>query len=252
MHGVLDFIFPPRCAGCDRPGSLLCVECGPKLALIKHAAACPRCGAPRAGPCAECGSRGFAFSSARCACLLEPPASRAIVLLKDGCERRYAQPLAEWLGAASVSWLQHNDVLVPVPASPGAVRRRGFDHAADITRCLSRLVGLPSARLLVARHTLDQRVLDRESRFANRAQAFALRAGAEIPGRVVLVDDVFTTGATLDAAARVLRVGGCQQVRALAVARSCTPVLGEVKNGASPATLHMLSPGSVVADASAS
>ncbi|MBN1192440.1 MAG: ComF family protein, partial [Coriobacteriia bacterium] len=133
MSALLDFIFPPRCAGCDRPGTLLCESCREAVPQIDPSSACVRCGAPMEGArCAECSGSVFAFSSARCAALLEPPVSRAVVVLKDGGERRYAHVLAELLAECGDGWLQAGDVLVPVPASPAAVRRRGFDHAADI------------------------------------------------------------------------------------------------------------------------
>lgn len=252
MHGLIDFVFPPRCAGCDRPGTLLCDDCRDRLPLIAQGEACRSCGAPCSGPCAECRSRAFAFSSALCSSLLGPPVSRAVVLLKDGGERRYAVLLAEILARAATGWLRPDEILVPVPASPEAVRRRGFDHAADITRSLGRMTGMPVARPLVARPTGEQRALGRQERFENRRQAFGPRPGTLVPDRVVLVDDVFTTGATLDAAARVLRASGCADVRALAVARACGRPPHAVKIGAAPATLLVLSPGSVVADVSAS
>ncbi|MBN2840427.1 MAG: ComF family protein, partial [Coriobacteriia bacterium] len=173
------------------------------------------------GRCAECGERAFAFSAARCAALLEPPVSRAVVVLKDRGERRYAAVLAALLAEAAAGWLRADDVLVPVPASPGALRRRGFDHAADIAQELARGAGLPVTRALSATRTADQRSLGRADRFANRAGAFCVRAGVDIPRRAVLIDDVFTTGATLDAAAQALRAAGAAEVRALAVARSC-------------------------------
>ncbi|MDO8848152.1 MAG: ComF family protein [Coriobacteriia bacterium] len=233
MGGILDLIFPPRCAGCDRPGTLLCDACRGTLPLIDPGSACARCGAPMlgaSGPCAECRGRAFAFSVARCAARLEPPVSRAVVMLKDSGERRYAAVLAELLATAADGWLAPGAVLVPAPASPAAVRRRGFDHAADITRALGRLTGAEVQCLLRATGSADQRALGREARFANRATAFRLAgpreiaAGASLPERVVLVDDVFTTGATLDAAARVLRGAGVAEVRALAVARACEHV----------------------------
>lgn len=228
MHGLLELIFPPNCAGCDRPGTLLCDPCANRTVLIEPSDACPRCGAPFGRiVCHECGGRDFAFSSARCAAVLEPPVSRAIVLLKDGCERRFARVLAGMLADRARGWLCDDDVLVPVPASPTAVRRRGFDHAADIARALSREAGLPPARVLVARATADQRVLGREQRFANRREAFAVAPSARLPARVVLVDDVFTTGATFDAAACALLAAGVVDVRALAVARSCSGVRRE-------------------------
>ena len=230
MQGLLDLIFPPRCAGCDRPGTLLCHACRDALPLIDPQAACARCGAPMpgaSGVCPECRGREFAFSAALCAARLEPPVSRAVVMLKDSGERRYAAVLAELLAAAADGWLAPADVLVPAPASPAAVRRRGFDHAADITRALGRHTGAEVRCLLRATPGADQRALGREARFANRAGAFGLAGprgiagGASLPERVVLVDDVFTTGATLDAAARVLRDEGVPEVRALAVARAC-------------------------------
>jgi predicted amidophosphoribosyltransferase len=208
---------------------LLCDDCRAALPLIDPGTSCVRCGAPPTPgrlECAECRGRTFAFSAARCAARLEPPASRAVVALKDGGERRYAGVLAGWLAAASEGWLIPGDVLVPAPASPVAVRRRGFDHADDITRALATLTGGPALRLLGATTTADQRELTREERFANRAGAFrgaeprGISARIGMPARVVLIDDVFTTGATFDAAARVLLEAGVGEVRVLAVARA--------------------------------
>lgn len=230
MGGLLDLVFPPRCCGCDRPGALLCDGCRAALPLIDPEAACARCGAPLpsgSAACVECHGRSFAFSAARCAASLEPPVSRAVVVLKDGGERRYAGVLAGLLAGCADGWLAFDDVLVPAPASPAAIRRRGFDHASDIARALGRLTGRPVDALLLATATADQRALGREERFANRAAAFrlagpcGLAAAVVVPQRVVLIDDVFTTGATLDAAARVLRQAGVAEVRALTVARAC-------------------------------
>lgn len=246
MRELLDLIFPPRCAGCDRPGALLCERCRAVVPQIDGSRACDRCGAPlaRDGRCHECVGRLFAFSAARCAALLEPPVSRAVVLLKDGGERRYARVLGELLAGAAAGWLTPADVLVPVPASPAAVRRRGFDHAADIARTLSVITGNRVERMLSCGASADQRTLGREERFTNRADAFRLVPGAAVISAVVLVDDVFTTGATLDAAASVIRRDKGVSVRALAVARTCAASVP-------PATLTVLSPGSVVAGASA-
>ena len=225
MSGLLDLVFPARCAGCDRPGTLLCAPCRAEVVLIDPAAACPRCGAPDGWHrCAECDGRDFAFIGARCAALLAPPVSHAIVALKDGGERRYADLLARLLVETAPEWLGDAEMLVPVPATPAAVRRRGFDHAADIAGRLARLTGVHAQRVLRAGTSADQRSLGRDARFVNREGAFRVPAGVMVPARVVLIDDVFTTGATLDGAARALLGAGALEVRALAVARSCRPV----------------------------
>jgi len=140
-------------------------------------------------------------------------------MLKDGGERRYARVLADLLVAASTGWLRADDVLIPVPASPEALRRRGFDHAGDMCDAFGRATRLPVLSALRSTHSADQRTLGRAERFENRAGAFALRT-VDLPSGVLLVDDVFTTGATLHAAASVLASAGVSRIRALAVARS--------------------------------
>jgi len=149
-------------------------------------------------------------------------------MLKDGGERRYAQLLATFLAECTEDWLTEDDLLVPIPASPEAIRRRGFDHGMDIARALGRETGLPVKQLLVSQTSSDQRVLGRDERFANRSGAFrtrsqAVRPGTALPECVVLIDDVFTTGATMHAAALALTAVGVRSVRALAVARACNP-----------------------------
>lgn len=225
MRGLLDFMFPPRCVACDRPGRILCDVCCKRVVGIDPLEACPRCGAPipqAQAWCVECRGTRYAFSSARCAALLEPPVSTAVLMLKDGGERRCAAELARLLAPCLDGWLRDGDMLVPVPATPAALRRRGFDHASDIAHALGSLTGTQVAHLVEAKRGADQRALNRSSRFANREGAFEVREarGRRIPRSVVVLDDVFTTGATLDGVARVLRCAGVEDVRAAAVARA--------------------------------
>ena len=145
-------------------------------------------------------------------------ALRAIVhALKYGGRRSIARPLAALLAEHGAELLRDASVVVPVPLHRSRQRLRGFNQAAELARYLP----VPSARILRrVRATPSQTDLPAAQRHANVRDAFALRRGARVQDSVVvLVDDVSTTGATLDACARVLRAAGAREVRALTLAR---------------------------------
>ncbi|PKQ20924.1 MAG: ComF family protein [Actinobacteria bacterium HGW-Actinobacteria-6] len=222
VFGILaEILSPVRCAGCGLPGATLCPVCRSTAHLIQPGAGCQRCGAPLIGAsCRECVDRSFAFSSAVCAGLLEPPLSRAVTLYKDAAERRYAVLLGALLSAACESWRGWPDAVCAVPPSERALARRGFDHTAALAGHVARELDVPHLRLLVAARRADQRGLGRDERRENMAGAFAVHPAVPVPSRVLVVDDVFTTGATLDGATRALLAAGALEVRVAAVARA--------------------------------
>ncbi len=221
VEGAAELVAPTRCAGCDLPGVILCDRCRRSLPLIEPGEACPRCGAPGGLRwCGECWESDFAFSTVRCAGAFEPPLSRCITLYKDAGELRLAPLLAELAADATAGWLDGIDAVVPVPPSPAALARRGFDHTARLACDVARLTGLPAVEALVGRPRRDQRSLSRGQRLANAAGSLRVVRGASPPPRVLVVDDVFTTGATVDAAARALLAAGVAEVRALTVGRA--------------------------------
>ncbi|MDI6901948.1 MAG: ComF family protein [Anaerosomatales bacterium] len=221
MGAVLDLLFPPRCCACGVPDTLLCDACRAGLRPIDPARACPRCGAPivrRA--CPECRGRAYAFEATRAVGLFAPPLSNLVVTFKDGPERRLASELGGLLAATAIGL---TDVaIVPVPATAAAVRRRGFDHMRVLAGALGRRIGTPVAPCLAAGRSADQRELSRDERARNVSGVFGLQAPP--PREVLLLDDVFTTGATLDAAAQVLLQGGAEHVTTLVVARVVNPM----------------------------
>ena len=184
---LADLLWPLRCAGCDLPGAALCEQCRAALRPIDRADACPVCGAPDgAAGCAECGRDTHVFASARCAGVFEWPLSRAITLHKDAGELRFTALLAGFAADAAGDWLEWADVVVGVPASPGAQSRRGFDHGALLAAALSVHAGVPAAECLRCRPRGDQRRLSRGGRAANAGSSIVALAGVYVPARVLL------------------------------------------------------------------
>lgn len=219
LDDIAELLFPTRCAGCELPGAVLCAGCHDELPRIDSAAACPRCGAPFGYlTCTECWNHEWAFSAGLALGELEQPLARAIVLHKDAGERRLAGVLGALLGEKlNAEWPGWADAVTYVPATRKAINRRGFDHARAIAAEVGRGTGVPLIQALDRRAARDQRALSRSARAANAAGTFSARE--EVTGRVLLVDDVFTTGATLDAAASVLLEAGADEVRVAALAR---------------------------------
>lgn len=206
LSGLLDLLFPDRCAGCGGPGGLLCAACRAGLSPYP----------PDEPPAGTDGATvAFVYGGA-----LRPALHR----LKYGRARRVAEPLGALLGAALLTAPQPADALIPVPLHPARLAERGFNQSEAIARAAAERCGIPllTAGLERVRDTGHQAGLDRAARAGNIAGAFAWRRGAP-PARVLLLDDVLTTGATIAACAAALREAGVREVRACAVARSLAP-----------------------------
>lgn len=220
-QGFLDLLFPPRCVACRRPGSWLCPDCLSRVGRVEGPV-CERCGRPlpRPGVCASCRADGLALECVRAPFFFEGALQRAVHELKYRGRRVFAGPLGELLGAyvASLGW--PDSALVPVPLHADRERARGYNQAALVARVVAGRVGWPLLErgLVRVRNTRPQVGLDRQARRENVAQAFRWEGPAP-PLRVVLVDDVYTTGATMEACAQALRQAGVGEVRGIALAR---------------------------------
>jgi ComF family protein len=176
--------------------------------------------------CTECydrtGKQEFSFALAISALTLDEISGRLIVLYKDNNEHRLASILAELIiSALPLSWLTWADTLTWIPADRKALRRRGFDHMQRIALEVANLTQLSATSLLNKQVCRDQRGLNRAQRKENLKKSFSLKAQAgSLPAHILLLDDVFTTGSTLDAAAALLSESGAAEVRAVSIARA--------------------------------
>ena len=173
--------------------------------------------------CPACQQQDYGFECARSYASYRGKLVRAIVLLKfDRIE-----PLGKWFAERLLDVVkQHDlraDLVVPVPLHRRREKERGYNQADLVARPLARKLGLPCRSLLLVRTKPrpDKHILSLEERWRSVRGAFATRPGAQVDNlRVLLVDDVMTTGATLDACARALRGAGAQSVIGLTVARA--------------------------------
>lgn len=205
LADLLDLVLVRSCDGCGAPGRSPCPSCG--AALVG-----PPLGRARPQPCPPGLPPTVAFGR------YDAPLRGLLIGHKERARTRLTGPLGGAL-AAAVRLLGSGPVLlVPVPSAPATVRARGHDHAWRLARAAARrLPEAAAARLLVpVRAVADQAGLSSGERAANLRGALAARGSG--PARVVVVDDVMTTGATLEEAARALRAAGHEVVGAAVVA----------------------------------
>jgi ComF family protein len=217
--GLLSLLLPQRCVVCTLPGSPLCTDC--RRSLIRLAPPlCARCGAPGAWPvrrCTECARRRLGFATARAALVYDARARTLVRRWKeDG--RRDLSPLAAELVAETVP-RPAAEAVVWVPADHERLLRRGVAPPELLARELGLVWELPTRALLCRLRPLrPQRGLSLPERRRNVAGAFG--AASDVPRRLVLVDDVYTTGSTASACAAALRRAGAERVDVVCLARA--------------------------------
>ena len=216
---MLDLLLPQRCLVCSLPGAQVCDVCTGALRRIEPPF-CARCGAPTAWPvrrCAECAGRRLAFAHARAVLAYDDRLRPVVVAWKERGLRR----LAGWAAAVVRESIVRPDAtcVVFVPGDPDRRLKRGHHAAERLANELAAEWELPLRPLLTrARGSPRQRGLTQHERRRNVAGAFL--AHGHVPARVALVDDVYTTGATANAAASALRKGGARRVEVVTLART--------------------------------
>jgi competence protein ComFC len=222
LAALADLFYPERCVSCGRRSSdVLCRDCFEALPRV-GSPACGRCGLPTAFVtfvCEACKNVDFGFESARAPLRYEGVGKEVVHALKYRGYKKLVASLATPLMLQSLGDGRF-DTVVPVPLHRSRLRKRGFNQAELLARGVAAEINAPvSDTLKVVRSTRDQVELSAAQRRANVAGAY--RASAPLQGKVLLIDDVFTTGATMSACASTLVRAGAREVHALSLCRTC-------------------------------
>jgi ComF family protein len=218
----MDFLLPGNCllCGANSGRNLLCQPCSDDLPRLPEAS-CPQCGeqSPNGERCGSCLNQAPHFVSTRALYRYDFPTDRLIQALKYG----HQLAVAAWLGGLMAEQLRGHscDLILPLPLHPDRLRQRGFNQSVELARPLSAVLNKPLALdcLWRTRATPPQAELALKERGRNVRGAFECRQ--EIGDRsILLIDDVMTSGATLDECARILMLHGARRVDVAVAARA--------------------------------
>jgi competence protein ComFC len=233
LQAAISLLYPPTCSICRehvRAGEYLCNGCEAKIVRIVPPF-CETCSEPFEGSintafsCANCAHRTIHFETAVAAYRGRGIVRDVIHEFKYRGQIHLRHLVAHWLRAALDDERLRNqqfDIIVPVPLHPARQRERRFNQARLLADLLSAQSSISCSGLLKrVRYTTTQTALDRSERMENLHNAFRLRKNADVRGlRVLLIDDVLTTGSTLSECARVLKRAGAKSVHAATAARA--------------------------------
>lgn len=235
LDAVRDFFFPPVCIACERDSRTLplCEECETKIHAIEQRF-CQRCGAPleksrRSKICLECAKHPLSLSRIRAWARFTYPLDKVVYAFKYEQRQRLAGYFAQKLSLvlSSDRALSTADLIVAIPLHPFKRWRRGYNQSEELAKALSRQVRIPCDKVLSrSKMTRTQTKLSASQRRANVEGAFSVspkRVHLLSDKRILLLDDVITTGSTLDEAAKVLLDAGAKDVMGLAIGGAWIP-----------------------------
>ncbi len=219
---ILDLLYPPRCPICDKvtlPEDRICPECRKKIHIVSEPV-CMRCGKPlsnqRKEYCFDCESRSYNFTQGKALWVYGKLEKASIYRFKYQNKREYAKIYASELTQRYGTWIRNRKIqaIIPIPLHKSRKKKRGYNQAEILAKEMGKVLGIPVyANLLVrVRDTKPQKTLDEAERKNNLKRAFKMSENIVQLKYILLVDDIYTTGSTLDAAAAVLKAAGALQV----------------------------------------
>lgn len=225
---IVTLIFPRRCPGCDEVvsyGAYVCPSCKKWFAVIGDSY-CLKCGKPLHDIgqqyCKDCEQKAHRFAEGRATFVYKGPIIKSLYRFKYAKRREYAQ----FYGMATEKKLGkyiaslHADLLVPVPLHAKRMRKRGYNQAEVFARSLSHVCHVPVCTTAVRRvkNTVPQKLLDEQGRQKNLKKAFKIGQNVVKSKVIIVIDDIYTTGSTIDAVAEVLYQAGAKAVYFITIA----------------------------------
>ncbi|MCX7981785.1 MAG: ComF family protein [Syntrophales bacterium] len=234
LNALLNCIFPPRCAVCDNlmnesERGLICPTCAGEIKYVSPPW-CPICGLPYRPPdvnhiCGECIKDPPVYQIARALGIYEPPLLELIHKFKYRGYRTIGKYLGKMMAERYFKDLDFSslDLIIPVPLHNGKLRRRSFNQALVLAKEVSKKYNIPCRDALLKRtvNTKSQVALPKEERKKNVRGAFSLTNAHEIKDKnILLIDDVYTTGGTVNECARLLLEKGAKSIYVCTLART--------------------------------
>ena len=222
-RSILNLLFPERCPVCHEiivpAGNDTCEDCRNKLTLVEEPY-CMKCGKPLKNDaqefCLDCNSREQSFLEGRAVFVYDDIMKKSIYQFKYGGRQEYAafyaKEMGKRLGRKAASWKA--DALIPIPLHRSRQKKRGYNQAALIAEELGKQMQLPVIKDLLVREkkTTAQKNLSAAERENNLKRAFKIERNDVKLNSVILVDDIYTTGSTIDAAAQCLKEAGVEKI----------------------------------------
>ena len=225
---LTDLFFPPRCVVCDRPltyrESGVCINCENSLHIIRDPR-CMKCGKEvseeRDVFCKDCIDHAHRFESCRSLFLYDDAMKKSIYRFKYDGRKEYAAYYAKVIAKELGEWILSvkPDAFIPIPLHPNRLKKRGYNQAELIAAKLSALINIPVKTDVLIRQTdtIRQKELSLSARENNLKKAFKTNENDVKLDTALLIDDIYTTGATMDAAAACLKDAGVSRVYALSL-----------------------------------